>query len=220
MANKSLSPIRSYFNDCASRFDSYYHHEADFLKGFIDGNFRKSITLRYRWTLNILGKTAVGKNILDAGCGSGQYCIALAKAGAKRVVGVDLSPGMLELARRNAKAAGVADRCDFLLGDFLTADCTGPFDFALAFGFFEYLKNPDAHLRKLASLTSREIFASFPVRLHWLTPQRKLRYLFHGIPVHFYTEKEILGILSEAGLTAFHLERLDRDFVLSAVHAR
>lgn len=220
MADKPPSSLRGYFDNCASRFDSYYHHEAGFLKGLLDKNFRKSITIRYQWTLDILGKTAADKSILDVGCGSGRYCIALAKAGAKRVVGIDISPGMLELASRNAKSAGVAERCDFLLGDFLTTDCKGPFDFALAFGFFEYLKNPDAHLQKLASLTLREIFASFPVRLHWLTPQRKLRYLFHGIPVHFYTKKEILETVSKAGLIASRMERLDRDFVLSTVRAR
>ena len=220
MTSEPLNSLRNYFNDCASRFDSYYHRETGFFKKLIDRNFRKSIALRYWWTLDILEKTVADKSVLDVGCGSGRYVIALAKAGAKRVVGLDISPGMLAIASRNAKSAGVAERCNFVLGDFLTMDCKGPFDFALALGFFEYLGRPEAHLQKLAALTSQEIFASFPVRHHWLTPQRKLRYLFRGIPVYFYTQKEILETLSQTGLTASRLKQLDRDFVLSAVHAR
>lgn len=220
MANEPLSPLRDHFDDSALRFDSYYDPETSFLNRFIDRNFRKSITLRYLWTLGILEKAVPGKSILDVGCGSGRYDIALAKAGAKRVVGVDLSPGMLEIAFRNAKSAGVAERCDFILGDFLAMDCKGPFDFALALGFFEYLRNPEVHLRKLAALTSWEIFASFPIRMHWLTPQRKLRYLLRGIPLQFYAEREIRGLLARANLAPSRMERLGRDFALSVVHAR
>lgn len=220
MANEPFSPLRDHFDDCASRFDSYYDRPTSSFKGFIDRNFRKSVTLRYLWTLGILEKTAPGKSILDVGCGSGRYSIALAQAGAKRVVGIDISPGMLEIARRNAESAGVAERCDFRLGEFLAMDCKGPFDFALALGFFEYLQDPGVHLRKLTALTSQEVFASFPIRMHWLTPQRKLRYFLRGIPVHFYTEREILSLLYRAGLAVSRIERLGRDFALSAVHAR
>ena len=38
--------------------------------------------------------------ILDAGCGTGLVGIYLAKLGAKQVDGIDLSPGMLEIARK------------------------------------------------------------------------------------------------------------------------
>lgn len=38
--------------------------------------------------------------LLDAGCGTGLAGIALAQLGAKKVDGVDLSPGMLEIARK------------------------------------------------------------------------------------------------------------------------
>lgn len=209
-----------YFNDRAARFDSFYDTEGGFLKRIIDGIFRKSVTRRHLWTLRILENRVTGKRVLDVGCGSGRYSVALAKAGAQRVVGVDISPRMLELAARHAKSAGVAERCTFLLGDFLALDCRGAFDFSIAMGFFEYLGKPEAYLKKLAALTSQEVFASFPVRRHWLTPQRKFRYFLRGIPAHFYTEKEILGMVSKAGLTASRMKRLGRDFVLSAVHAR
>lgn len=42
-----------------------------------------------------------GAHLLDAGCGSGQFALALAARGA-RVTGVDLSPEMIRLAREHA----------------------------------------------------------------------------------------------------------------------
>lgn len=53
----------------------------------------------------MLGAVA-GKRVLDAGCGTGYLAIKLAALGAD-VVGVDLSPAMLEIARRRVDEAGV-----------------------------------------------------------------------------------------------------------------
>ena len=39
-------------------------------------------------------------SVLDAGCGTGLVGVALAQAGAKNIDGIDISPGMLEVARR------------------------------------------------------------------------------------------------------------------------
>ena len=56
-------------------------------------------------TLRVLGDVA-GKDILELGCGAGQWSIALARAGA-RPVGLDLSIRQLEHARRLMAEAGV-----------------------------------------------------------------------------------------------------------------
>lgn len=42
-----------------------------------------------------------GKEILCIGCGSGEECDAFMKAGAKRVVGIDLSPSLIEIAKKS-----------------------------------------------------------------------------------------------------------------------
>jgi len=54
---------------------------------------------------------------LDVGCGSGLLSIELSRAvSGLHIVGVDLSPLMLDLARRNARAAG-ADGIEFVQAD-------------------------------------------------------------------------------------------------------
>ena len=52
--------------------------------------------------LKHLGTKSIDQNleILDAGCGTGLAGIALAQLGAKKLDGVDLSPGMLDIARK------------------------------------------------------------------------------------------------------------------------
>ncbi len=42
-----------------------------------------------------------GKRVLDLGCGHGSLCVDMAKAGAERVVGVDLNACLIEFAQRN-----------------------------------------------------------------------------------------------------------------------
>jgi len=59
--------------------------------------------------------------VYDLGSGDGRIVIAAAKRGA-RAVGIDIDPGWTRIARRNAAAAGVADRATFQTGDAFKAD--------------------------------------------------------------------------------------------------
>jgi SAM-dependent methyltransferase len=54
-----------------------------------------------------------GKHILDVGCGEGEDAVLLAKLGAN-VVGFDVSPGAIEVAKRRAELNGVGDRVSFI----------------------------------------------------------------------------------------------------------
>uniref|UniRef100_A0A3Q3KMZ9 Trimethylguanosine synthase n=1 Tax=Monopterus albus TaxID=43700 RepID=A0A3Q3KMZ9_MONAL len=56
--------------------------------------------------------------VIDAFCGVGGNTIQFALTG-MRVLAIDIDPVRLELARHNAMVYGVADRIDFLQGDFL-----------------------------------------------------------------------------------------------------
>lgn len=48
-----------------------------------------------------------GKSVLDLGCGYGWHCLYAAEQGASRVLGIDLSEKMLEVAQKKAENAGI-----------------------------------------------------------------------------------------------------------------
>lgn len=74
------------------------------------------------------------ETVFDGGAGSGRFSILLAKRGL-RVTHFDISRPMLEKARELAKAAGVADRVEFVEGalEDLSAYRDGQFDLVLSF---------------------------------------------------------------------------------------
>jgi SAM-dependent methyltransferase len=72
--------------------------------------------------------------VADVGCGTGWSSISIARAYPKaRVDGYDLDGPSIELARRNAEEAGVADRVTFHLRDASDPTLEGSYDLATAF---------------------------------------------------------------------------------------
>lgn len=60
--------------------------------------------------------------VLDLGCGDGRIPIRAAQKFGARGVGVDIDPKLVELARANAKKAGVENLVEFRLEDAMTTD--------------------------------------------------------------------------------------------------
>ena len=88
-----------------------------------------------------------GKRVVDFGCGEGREVIELAKRGAASVLGVEIREALREEARRNAVAAGVADRCEFASAGIGLADVVVSLD------SFEHFAEPEAVLDQI--LTQR-----------------------------------------------------------------
>jgi cyclopropane-fatty-acyl-phospholipid synthase len=95
---------------------------------------------------------APGQRVLDIGCGWGGMALYLhAKAGVD-VLGITLSAEQLEVARRRAAQAGVADHVRFELIDYRHVE--GRFDRIVSVGMFEHVGRPqyDAFFAKCRSL--------------------------------------------------------------------
>ena len=190
--------VKEYFEERATTFDSLYINESR-LSYWLNSTFRSAIYERFQIALNASGRIT-DKTVLDIGCGSGRYLVEYAKRGARRVVGVDLSPKMLDLARNLIIQEGVEDRCELVQGDFLQLDIIHQFDIVLGMGLFDYIAEGQDFLKKMASVAGGSVIASFPgkstLRMHF----RRLRYRLRNCPVYFYSESEIQELSREAGL--------------------
>jgi len=100
---KGLQDSRQYWDDVASSFDDEPDHGL------------RNPVVRHTWT-HFLRRSIPYTNatILDIGCGTGSLSIVLAELG-HHVIGVDLSPSMISLARTKAKALG--DQIEFHVMD-------------------------------------------------------------------------------------------------------
>ena len=75
--------------------------------------------------------------MLDIGCGWGGTALYLNRVADVDVLGVTLSGEQLQVARRRAQEAGVADRVKFKLVDYRSL--TGSFDRIVSIGMFEHV---------------------------------------------------------------------------------
>ena len=111
--------------------------------------------------------------VLDVGCGAGGSTLAAATQ-AERVVGVDFSRPLVELARRRAQAAGIAN-VEFVTTDAQTHRFTaGSFDLVISqFGlmFFDDPVRAFTNIRRALRAGGRAVFVSWQglVDNEWLT---------------------------------------------------
>lgn len=197
--------VRYRFEWDAKNFAGIYS-DSSLVSRLFNRTFRKAIFVRYDVAMQESGDPH-GKTFLDIGCGSGPYSIELAKRGADRVLGVDFSAPMLEIARSSARDAGVAERTQFELADFTKHDFKGEkFDMSIAMGVFDYLEEPAPFLKKMSEVTRGKIVASFPRFSLVRGNARRLRYrLTNRGDVFYYTEDKLANLVREAGIKQYRL---------------
>jgi predicted TPR repeat methyltransferase len=107
-AASDVAETRSLYDDWATSYDKDMAKTSQDYVGPV---------IASTYVLKCLGSARIDENteILDAGCGTGLVGVHLAKVGAKKLDGIDLSPGMLDVARK----AGVYRSLD-------TADLSKP----------------------------------------------------------------------------------------------
>lgn len=93
-----------------------------------------------------------GTRVLDAGCGTGQAAVELARRGAE-VLAIDLSPNLVQVARERASESALRGRIDFRSGDMLDAEL-GSFDHVLAMDSLIHYEPEDA-VAALSALAPR-----------------------------------------------------------------
>ena len=195
--------VRTYFDTRAEQFDHLYREDVRW-RALFNRIFRQAIYQRFAIALAESGKVQ-GARILDVGCGPGRYVLAYAQLGAAQVVGIDVAEGMIKLAEKHAQAAGLADRCQFICGDFLTTDFADRFDVVLAVGVFDYLCTAEPFLRRMVELAEGRVIVTFPGRSVLRMWLRRLRYAVRGVPVHFYRKDEVEALAQVTDICMFRV---------------
>jgi 2-polyprenyl-3-methyl-5-hydroxy-6-metoxy-1,4-benzoquinol methylase len=202
----------NFFDQYASDFSAIYGNDNTPVNAVVNRLFRKSMVLRYERTLAGCDPIA-GKTVIDIGCGPGHYGVALAQRGAARVLGVDFAQGMIDIAKKRAERAGVADRCTFTLGDFLEVTGDEQFDYAIVMGFMDYIEDPLALMKKVLKVCRGKAFFSFPADGGLLAWQRRMRYKSR-CALYLYSEPQIRSLVSSLGVKA-SVEPISRDYFVT-----
>jgi toxoflavin synthase len=88
------------------------------------------------FTLLALVGDTTGRTVLDVACGEGFYTRLLKQRGAAHVTGVDLSPGMIDLARQQEASHQLG--IEYVVGDARCLPRDGHFDLAVAAYLLNY----------------------------------------------------------------------------------
>ncbi len=92
------------------------------------------------------------KSVLDLGCGFGEHCVEYLRRGAGRVVGIDISEKMLEVARSVNSAPGI----EYINMSIEDLDrITGGFDVVISSLAFHYVEDFSGAVKNIHSLLNR-----------------------------------------------------------------
>jgi len=199
--------VKQYFQKSAFGFDLIYTEEKSNVRKFLDRRFRQDMYERYELTLRECVDIR-GKKILDVGCGSGRYCIELAKAGPAEVLGLDLAENALRIASSLAEDNGLSDVCSFRCADFAEHQFDTRFHICLAIGLFDYMADPVPLISKMRDVTLEKIIMTFPSKSTYRMVIRKVRYWLKRCPLFLYDKKQIENILAESDILDYTIRKL------------
>jgi magnesium-protoporphyrin O-methyltransferase len=146
--------LEQYFDRTAVRAWERLTSEAPV--GRIRASVRAGRTRMRSTLLDLLPQQLHGRRLLDAGCGTGALALELAARGA-RVIAIDLSPTLVELARRRSMGVRAtlahAGAVEFRTGD-MSDPGLGEFDHVVAMDSLIHYESEDI-VRVVAELAAR-----------------------------------------------------------------
>jgi SAM-dependent methyltransferase len=186
----STGRVREHFRRKAFSFDHLYDEEHALQRALRPGLFN-----RREFALQVAGEYDAPR-VLDVGGGSARIGELVLEQGASRYVDIDLSDSMLELARERLQRFD-EEKVTLIQGDFLRAAIPGSYEVILAMGYFDYIEDAPAHVRRMRELIAPggSAVASFP-RWTWTKgPIRKLRYeVINNCPIFDYTRDGLVEL--------------------------
>lgn len=214
MSNE-IQAQRAFWNSEADAFQSIYTHRKSRFANTLDHIFRKDMYERFTFTIQHC-EPIRGRTFLDVGCGNALYSLELARKGAAKVVGLDISEVMVGLCRKYSEDQNLADRCTFVQTDLLDYKPESSFDVSFGIGLFDYISNPLPVLKKMREVSTDKVIGSFPRFWTWRAPVRKARLARKGCEVFFYSKPRLEALLKDAGFSRWEIATVGKLFCVVA----
>ena len=153
--------------------EKYIEGESEFEQHFSNMKFYSIARASFAYRDELLFDGVKGTVALDYCCGNGEVALEMAKRGAAKVVGIDISPVAVENARALAKAADLDAVCEFQVMDAEHTEFSdGTFDVIHEYGALHHLDLPVAFrelsriLKPDGKLVCTEALRHNPL-IHW-----------------------------------------------------
>jgi SAM-dependent methyltransferase len=197
--------VLNYWDRSVVGFDAIYTGAKPGWAKALDHSLRRDMYQRFDWVIENSGDVRE-KSVCDLGCGTGRYILEYARRGARRVLGIDGAPSMVEKASGLIAQAGLQRNAEAQQHDILQFPETEVFDVTIAVGVFDYTKNALPYLEKIRRVTSGHFLSTFPRYWTYRMPIRKVRLGVLGCPVYFYTAEQVKSLHQKAGFTCERIE--------------
>src|SRR3989344_4720388 len=119
-------------------------------KYHLNSYINKTERYEYRIKINNLNELIKDKKVLDIGCGQGTFTVAMMKAGAREVTGIDFSEDSIEFADNISKKLNLdKDKIKYITSSVYELPFEDEtFDFIIQNGVFHHLENIDKALKE------------------------------------------------------------------------
>ena len=213
--NNEIQAQRTFWNNEADAFQRIYTHRKSRFANTLDRVFRKDMYERFQFTIANC-EPIRGHTFLDVGCGNALYSLELARKGAAKVVGIDISEVMIGLCKESSEKENLTDRCTFIQTDLLDYNPESKFDVSFGIGLFDYISDPLPVLKKMREVSTDKAIMAFPRLWTWRAPVRKVRLARKGCDVYFYSKARIENLLRSAGFSRQEIVKVGKLYCVIA----